>query len=136
LRPLAQTRAVLNLDMIGRDEEPGAENRINLVGTYYSRDLLADLQSANREVGLDLTTRMDADHTLNVLFRCDHLPFLLAGTPAVWLFGGFHPGYHEPSDTVEKLDFPKIQKVIRLTYATAMALANGAAMPRFMADRK
>lgn len=136
LRPLAQTRAVLNLDMIARDEEPGAENRINLVGTYYSRDLLADLQSANREAGLDLTTKLDADHTLNVLFRCDHLPFLLAGTPAVWLFGGFHPGYHEPSDTVEKLNFAKMQKVIRLTYETAMALANGATMPRFSADRK
>lgn len=136
LRPLAQTRAVLNLDMIARDEEPGAENRINLVGTYYSRDLLADLRSANRQAELDLTTKMEADHTLNVLFRCDHLPFLLSGRPAVWLFGGFHPGYHEPSDTVEKLNFPKMQKVIRLTYDTAMALANGATMPRFTVDRK
>ena len=41
VRPLAGTRAVLNLDMIGRDEADGAQNLIDLVGTFYSPDLLA-----------------------------------------------------------------------------------------------
>jgi Zn-dependent M28 family amino/carboxypeptidase len=131
LRPLATTRAVINLDMIARDEDAGAGNRINLIGTYYSRDLLADLRRQNAAVGLDLSTAMDADRALNVLFRCDHLPFLLAGVPAVWLFGGFHPGYHEPSDTVDKLNFGKLEKVIELAYRTALALANGEKEPRF-----
>lgn len=131
LRPLETTRAVLNLDMIARDEDAEAANRINLVGTYYSRGLLAVIQEQNRAAGLDLSTRLDADHTLNVLFRCDHLPFLLSGVPAVWFFGGFHPGYHEPSDTVDKLNFPKMKKVIRLAYDTAVALADAPHPPRF-----
>lgn len=131
LRPLASTRADLNLDMIARDEDAGASNRINLVGTYYSRDLLSLIQDQNRAAGLDLSTRLDADHTLNVLFRCDHLPFLMSGVPAVWFFGGFHPGYHEPSDTVDKLNFPKMEKVIRLAYDTAAALADSPNPPRF-----
>ena len=83
LRPLAGTRAVLNLDMIGRDEAhiPQSEgvlqipadtrNGLNLVGTYYSPDLLAIIERENRSVGLALDTKFDRDHLLNALFRCD-----------------------------------------------------------------
>lgn len=139
LRPLAGTRAVVNLDMIGRDEAhiPQSEgaidipadtsNLIDLVGVYYSPDLLAVLERENREVGLTLDSKLERDHVLNTLFRCDHLPFLEAGIPAVWLFGGFHPGYHEPSDKVESLNFPKMEKVVRLAYRTAAAVANAPA---------
>ncbi|MBN9656564.1 MAG: M20/M25/M40 family metallo-hydrolase [Acidobacteria bacterium] len=143
LRPLAGTRAVLNLDMIGRNEAhiPQSEgvlkisadtsNELNLVGALYSADLLKLIEDENRSAGLVLDTKFDRDHSLNALFRCDHLPFLAAGIPAVWLFGGFHPGYHEPSDTVEKLNFPKMEKVIRLTYTVAAKLADTANPPKF-----
>jgi hypothetical protein len=145
LRPLSGTRAVLNLDMIGRDEAhipqsqgtleipADTSNLLNLVGTYYSADLLAAIERQNRAVGLTLDTKHEREHRLNTLFRCDHLPFLTAGIPAVWLFGGFHPGYHEPSDTVEKLNFPKMEKVVRLTYLVALAIANAPQGPRFEA---
>ena len=143
LRPLESTRAVLNLDMIGRNEAqiPQSEgvlqipadtsNEINLVGASYSPDLLAVIKQENRSIGLSLDTKFDRDHMLNALFRCDHLPFLMAGVPAVWLFGGFHPGYHEPSDTVEKLNFPKMEKVIELADRVAAAVANASNTPRF-----
>ncbi|MGC4048273.1 MAG: M28 family peptidase [Paludibaculum sp.] len=143
LRPLSGTRAVLNLDMIGRNEahipqsegvlkiSPDTSNELNLVGAMYSADLLKLIEEENRGAGLVLDTKFDRDHSLNALFRCDHLPFLAAGIPAVWLFGGFHPGYHEPADTVEKLNFPKMEKVIRLTYAVAEKVADAANPPRF-----
>jgi Zn-dependent M28 family amino/carboxypeptidase len=138
VRPLAGTRAVLNLDMIGRDEagtSGDTSNSLNLVGTYYSADLLDAIERENRNVGLALDTKLDREHVVNALFRCDHLPFLVAGIPAVWLFGGFHPGYHEPSDTVEKLNFPKMEKVVRLAYRVAAELANSPRAPRFAAGR-
>ena len=146
VRPLASTRAVLNLDMIGRDEAhiPQSEgllqisantsNELNLVGTYYSPDLRDLIERENKRVGLTLDTKFDRDHRLNALFRCDHLPFLVSGIPAVWLFGGFHPGYHEPSDTVDRLNFPKMEKVIRLTYYVATQIANAAQAPSFRRD--
>ena len=135
LRPLEGTKAVINLDMIGRDEAhiPQSEgvlqipadtsNELNLVGTFYDPSLLKTIERENRSVGLLLDTKFDRDHDLNVLFRCDHFPFLVHHVPAVWFFGGFHPGYHEPSDTIEKLNFPKIEKVLRLAARTALALA-------------
>jgi Zn-dependent M28 family amino/carboxypeptidase len=139
LRPLATTRAVLNLDMIARDEAhipqsqgvleipANTSNALNLVGTYAHPQLRRLIERENRHVGLELDAKFDRDHMLNALFRCDHLPFLLEGIPSVWLFGGFHPGYHEPSDTIEKLNFPKLEKTIRLTYRVAMELADRAA---------
>ncbi len=144
LRPLALTRAVINLDMIGRNEAhiPQSEgvvqipadtsNELNLVGTFYSPDLRNVVEREDKVVGLQLDTKFDGDHDLNVLFRCDHFPFLVHHVPAVWFFGGFHPGYHEPSDTVDKLNFPKIEKVIRLAQLSAAELANATNTPRFI----
>src|SRR6185312_7272811 len=103
----------------------------NLVGGYYSSDLVETLRRANRTAGLLLDTKFDRDHALNILFRCDHLPFLLAGVPAVWIFGGFHPGYHEPSDTMERLNYPKIVKAIELADRAARDVADADAPPRF-----
>jgi len=137
LRPLAGTRAAMTLDMIGRDEahipqsqgvlriSGDTSNELNLVGTDYSKGLVEVIERENREIGLKLDTKFDRDHTLNALFRCDHLPFLMEGLPSLWLFGGFHPGYHEPTDTIDRLNFPKMEKVIRLAYRTALAVADG-----------
>ena len=78
-----------------------------------------------------LSDKFDRDSSMRALFRCDHLPFLQKGIPAVWLFGGFHPGYHEPTDTIDRLDFEKIERVIDLTAGATRALAGSAAPPRF-----
>jgi hypothetical protein len=137
LRPLAKTRAVLNLDMIGRDEQPSAQtkglidiaadtsNELNLIGLKSSPGLRAALERANRQVGLRLNHQWDDDTALNVLFRCDHFPFLLKNVPAVWLFNGFQPDYHQPTDTLEKLNFAKMHKIVRLAYLAGRALAQG-----------
>jgi hypothetical protein len=145
LRPLAGT-VVVNLDMIGRDEAhiPQSEgvldipadtsNEVNLVGIFYSPELREVIRRENGKVGLTINEKFDRDHALNALFRCDHLPFLLHDVPAVWLFGGFHPGYHEPSDTVERLNFAKLMKIAGLTYLTAEELAGAPSLPRFSAN--
>jgi hypothetical protein len=143
VRPLATTRAALNLDMIARDEAhisqsegvleipADTRNSINLVGGVYSPDLVAAIAQANRGIGFEVSDKFDRDHDLNALFRCDHLPFLMRDVPAVWIFGGWHPGYHEPSDTVENLNFDKLEKVIRLTESAARSLADADGFPRF-----
>ena len=142
LRPLATTRAVLNLDMIGRNEAhtpesaeayaitAGGSDQLNLVGAIYSPDLAELLRRTSGGAGLSLSDKFDRDSSMRTLFRCDHLPFLQKGVPAVWLFGGFHPGYHEPVDTIERLDFDKMERVVRLTVDAVRGLASGAP-PRF-----
>ncbi len=144
LRPLSTTRAVLNLDMIGRREEhtpesegayeitAGRSDQLNVVGAVYSPDLASLLRrEAEGAAGLTLSDKFDRDSSMRALFRCDHLPFLQKGIPAVWLFGGFHPGYHEPVDTVDRIDFDKMARTVRLTVDAVRALASTAAPPRF-----
>ncbi len=147
LRPLDKTIAVLNLDMIGRNEEHTPESlgayeltaarsdQLNLVGAVYSRELLSALEKEAPGAGLALSTKFDRDSFLRALFRCDHLPFLQKGIPAVWLFGGFHPGYHEPVDTVDRLDFDKLARVVDLTVRTVRSLGAGGPAPKFGSSR-
>ncbi|MGH9374523.1 MAG: M28 family peptidase, partial [Vicinamibacterales bacterium] len=147
LRPLEKTVAVLNLDMMGRNEEhtpeslgayeltAAASNQLNLVGAVFSRDLETLLMKEAPAAGLALSTKFDRDSSMRALFRCDHLPFLQRSIPAVWLFGGFHPGYHEPGDTVDRLDFEKMTRVVRLTVAAVRTLAASRPAPRFGTSR-
>jgi hypothetical protein len=143
LRPLATTRAVLNLDMVGRNEEHTPESlgayevtaarpdQLNVVGAAFSPDLMAVLEREAAGVGMTLSDKFDRDSSMRALFRCDHLPFLQYGVPAVWLFGGFHPGYHEPADTIDRLDFDKLERVVNLTVNATRALADARVPPRF-----
>jgi hypothetical protein len=147
LRALDKTAAVLNLDMMGRNEEHTPESlgayeltasrsdQLNLVGAVFSRELDMLLAKEAQTADMTLSTKFDRDSSQRVLFRCDHLPFLQKGVPAVWLFGGFHPGYHEPVDTIDRLDFEKMTRVVRLTVGAVRALAAARAAPRFGVSR-
>ena len=114
LRPLATTRAMINFDMIGRNETDSEQtkglidipadttNRLNLIGAPYSPGLPAAWWNARTShVGLDLDDRFDHEAALNVFFRSDQFPFVLHNIPAFWWFTGFHPDYHHTTDTAE-----------------------------------
>ncbi len=143
LRPLTTTRAVVNLDMVGRDEAHTAESegayeitagrtdQLNLVGAAFSPGLTDVLRALAPKAGLTLSDKFDRDSSMRALFRCDHLPFLQKGVPAIWLFGGFHPGYHEPGDTIDLLDFDKMERVVRLTAASVRRQAASGPPPAF-----
>jgi hypothetical protein len=44
----------------------------------------------------------------------DHYPFAQAGLPSVFLFGGFHAGYHQPEDTPDQVLPQKLVKLCEL----------------------
>lgn len=146
LRPLANTRAQINFDMIGRDEarSPQTEglieipadttNRLNLIGALYSPDYDRTVKHANKAVGLTLDDRFDHESALNVFFRSDQFPFVLHNIPAFWWFTGFHPDYHHTTDTVDKIDFAKMQKILQLAYLSGWDFASQAVPPKFVAN--
>jgi hypothetical protein len=146
LRPLAATRAMVNFDMIGRDEKPSTQtdgvieipadttNRLNLVGTLYSPDFLHTVQHEDEHIGLTLDDRFERDTALGIFFRSDQFPFILHDVPALWFFTGFHPDYHHVTDTVDKIDFTKMTKIVRLSYLTLFAIADERQTPKFVAN--
>ena len=146
LRPLATTRAMINFDMIGRDEKASLQtdgliaipadtsNRLNLVGGLYSPSYRQVVSEENKHVGLVLDDRFDHESALNVFFRSDQFPFVLHNVPAIWWFTGFHPDYHHVTDTVEKIDFAKMQRILELAYLTGCRFADDEATPLFVAN--
>ena len=146
LRPLTTTRAQINFDMIGRDEAASPQtdglikipsdttNRLNLIGALYSPDYDRTIKQQNKVVGLTLDDRFDHESALNVFFRSDQFPFVLHNIPAIWWFTGFHPDYHHTTDTVDKIDFAKMQKILELAYLTAWQFATEPSPPRFVAN--
>lgn len=142
-RPLATTRAVINFDMIGRNETPSQQtnglidiapdtsNELNLVGANYSPDYKEMLERANNMVGLKLNYKWDEEPALNVFFRSDHYPFAMQGIPALWWFTGFHPDYHQVTDTAGKINYEKMVKILKLAYITGFDIAEAQTPPRF-----
>jgi len=138
--PLEKTIAVLNMDMIGRNEESATwgshatktGNTVNLVGTRYSADLRASIEKANRAIGLSLDEKMEQDDRENWFARSDHFAFATHSIPMVLFSTGEHPDYHTPNDTWDRINYPKLTRIVRLVYLTAWELANGASRPRFV----
>lgn len=144
LRPLHLTRAMINLDMIGRNETESKQtkgliaipkdttNRLNLIGSYYSPSYDNIVNRENQFVGLDLDYRFDKDAVLNSLFRSDQFPFMLHRIPAFWFSTGFHPDYHQTTDTADKLNYTKMQHILQLAYLSSYAFANDDNLPTFV----
>ena len=144
---LAQTAAVLNMDMIGRNEEVrvgggrrfrGLElqtaesnaNALNIMGYTYSADLKAAVEQANR--GYELELEMDYDNNpSNLLRRSDQWPFLQMGVPSLFFHTGLHPDYHTEFDIPERIEYEKLERIARLVHQLSWNLANSPTRPSF-----
>ena len=141
--PLAKTVAVLNMDMIGRDEESAtwntraADNRnaVNVVGTLYNPDLRKIIEANNQKIGLQLDYKTDGDDRESWFSRSDHYPFAVHAVPMVLFNTGEHPDYHTASDTWDRINYPKMEKITRLVYLTAHTLTMNNAKPKFVTKR-
>ena len=67
-----------------------------------------------------------------MLFRSDQYPFLQHDIPAVWWFTGFHPDYHQITDTVEKINFEKMAKILKLAYTSGFEFADSPNVPKLV----
>ena len=145
LIPLANTVAVLNMDMIGRNEEvpenggrrfyglepqtaESNENAVNLLGYSFSNDLRLTAEAANTQIGLLLRFRYD-DSPSNLVRRSDHWPFLTQGVPALFVHTGLHPDYHTLRDQPEALNYEKMSRVVRLVHEMSWSLAQSEQRP-------
>ena len=105
-------------------------NELNLIGTINSPDYREIVEAANRRVGLRLNYKWDQDAALNIFQRSDQFPLSLHDVPAVWWFTGFHPDYHQVTDTVEKINFEKMAKILKLAYVSGFEFADSPNVPK------
>lgn len=123
LVPIEDIIADINMDMVGRN----AADSIYIIG---SNMLSQDLHDIN-EAAAKMIPNMFLDYKYNdkddpnrFYYRSDHYNFAKNNIPVVFYFNGVHADYHRPTDTVDKIDFAKIQKVSRLAFLTTWEVAN------------
>ena len=117
-KPLEDMICMFNIDMVGRNEETKDETSeenegsIHLVGSQKGETDIHDIVlKANESVGF----RFELDEE-DVWNRSDQINFYQKGVPVSFLFGGFHPDYHRPSDKVGDINFKKLVSAARLYY--------------------
>lgn len=143
--PLARTVAMLNMDMIGRNEEVPPEggarfrglpvqsaesnrNSLNLYGFSRSRSLTAAIERANAGTRLTIEKRYD-NNISQLLRRTDMWAFQQRGVPAVTFATGLHPDYHRPEDRPERIEYDKMARIVRLVHQVSWELANAPDRP-------
>ena len=115
LLPIAQTVAMLNMDMIGRLE--GGTLVVHGVGTAeeWTDVLLAANQSTARPLSIATTPEGFGPS--------DHASFYGEGLPVLHFFSNTHVDYHRPSDDWEKIDIEGLGRIVDLVIEVAFDLA-------------
>ena len=127
--PLEKTVANLNIDMIGRLDEQHEEdtNYVYLIGADRLSQELHDISEQVNEkyIKLELDYRYNKEDDPNrYYYRSDHYNFAKNNIPVIFYFNGVHEDYHKATDTVEKIDYYKIERITKLIFLTAWELAN------------
>jgi Zn-dependent M28 family amino/carboxypeptidase len=131
--PVEKISANLNLDMLCRNDPTS----IYLIG---SNKVSMELDKAINDVN-DRFTKMTLDykyqepsHPDRFFFRSDQYPYIRYGVPGVWFFCGTTDDYHQPTDTEDRADYVKMEKVTKLVYYTTMEVGNKPAMLKLDVD--
>ena len=129
--PLENTVADVNVDMIGRtDKEYSKKGTSEYIHVIGSDRLSTELHSINEDMNKQ-HTNLILDYKYNdkkdpnrYYYRSDHYNFAKHGIPSIFYFSGVHEDYHKATDTVDKIEFVKMQKIATLIFYTAWELAN------------
>ena len=144
LIPLAQTAAVLNLDVTN---VRGATRDIGARG--WDRSSLGPIfEAAARAESLSVASEPDIRGSF---FRSDHFPFAKAGVPSLSIYAGDdfvgrprgwgeeqqnvynQQRYHQPSDEYQPaFRYAGMAQEVRVVVRVARAIANDPAMPRWL----
>jgi hypothetical protein len=118
--PLADTVAMLNLDMIGR-----AFGKVEVGGLDGVPSLTKEVEAAARAAGLDARPGGPGAG------RSDDSSFIDKRVPALHFFTGFHDDYHRPSDDWNRIDAAGTARVAMLVFELAARLAERNDRPQF-----
>lgn len=136
--PLSSVITELNIDMIGRYQGPGDESHpqnkqlpkpgeIFTIGSRMMSTELGEISDSVNKAYLNLKYNNkydDPNDPEQFFYRSDHFNYAKRGVPIIFFMDGSHADYHQPSDSVEKINFKEMEKVARTIMATGWDLAN------------
>ena len=112
--PLTQSRAMLNMDMVGRLSQ--GPLIVYGIGTATEWKALVAEKAEHENITLTL---LDDGYGAS-----DHTSFYVKDIPVLHFFSNVHGDYHKPSDDWDKIDAQGLSKVARLVTGVAEQIAN------------
>lgn len=130
--PVEKTTADLNIDMVGRvDTERKTADSLNYVYVIGHDKLSTELPIINEAANansskITLDYKYDDPNDRNrIYFRSDHYNFAKKGIPILFFYDGMLlADYHQPTDTIEKINFDLMQKRVLMIFHTSWEMAN------------
>ena len=136
--------AQLNIDMIGRSQDPNniikcgpgvrrcneeltKANEIYVIGSEMMSSTLGAITKGTNDQYLKMQYNYKYDDPKDpnrFFFRSDHFHYAVNGIPIAFWFDGVHEDYHQPSDTADKIDYQKMEKVTRTIFLTMWELTD------------
>jgi hypothetical protein len=114
--PLERTRAMMNMDMIGRSKN--GKLHVGGIGTSPAFRPIVEAESD----ALDFRV----DYSDGGFGPSDHTSFYAKQVPVLFFFTGAHEDYHKPSDDTDKIEVDGLANVATLVARTAWRLATDA----------
>ena len=129
--PLSQIAAVLNGDMIGRNNPDTAALLGSQPPHRNSSELVQMAIEANRITGKFVIDSLwdRPTHPEGWYFRSDHVPYAERSVPSLFFSTNLHPDYHTPRDEPKNIDYPKLTRMTQWIYMTGWIAANASKRP-------
>jgi hypothetical protein len=118
-------KAFLTADLIGRSMANVMDEHVFVLGSERSPQLRKLVDEIKPPEGL-VIGRLGADL---VGTRSDYGPFRDRSVPFLFFSTGQHPDYHQPTDTPDRIDYPKLRRVSLLIAEITARLADDATAP-------
>jgi len=103
LFPLANTVAMINMDMIGRMKD----HRLSVGGVGTAKEW-RDMISTDTDKSFQLTLTEDG------FGPSDHSSFYAKQIPVLFFWTGTHNDYHKPSDTFDKINYDDEARILEM----------------------
>jgi hypothetical protein len=113
----------INIDMVGRQ----STDSLHVIGSDRLSDelheIVLDVNSKTTNFKFDF--KYNAPNDPNRFYeRSDHYNYAKKNIPIAFFFDDMRSDYHKETDTVEKINFDKLEKVTKLVYHITLRISN------------
>jgi Zn-dependent M28 family amino/carboxypeptidase len=127
--PLKSTVADINLEQLGRTDDPSGPQINSLLVTGY---LYSGVGGVLHEAGVKTGINVHRGDEHDAFIRSDNLSFAEHGVPAHTVGVAFDfPDYHAVGDEWEKIDYANMARVDRMIATAVLTMANSATAPQW-----
>jgi len=137
LVPIDEIVSAINLDMIGRTKSEEdvqsarsgltivGEDTVKVIGGLQSSLVMSLNEEALDELGLVGNYHYnDRNHPDRYFYRSDHINFARKDIPVLFYSTGTHRDYHLVTDTEDRIDYEKFERMVELSYRVGYKLAH------------